>query len=344
MSRYGAPDRDMSTRFLRKANVDGLSAKESAFVKHIHASLYPFHSGPVNPSFPHQQLARSSKQFCRGTFTTGNDGYGYIRATPVAGTAIPAGLIQFSPGGAVAHNSFANGTNVTVTNSEDPYASFGVNGLNCRVTSCGLRVRNITSMLNRGGTCYALKEPNDLPIPSAPFNDLIAQLDVTGDSWRCSTNGDKWSYIAWCPRDRDQMEYSLSSIASNYQGTTIGGANLAFVVEAPAIATIQKYEWEFVVHYQVIGNSSANGYVGGCTRGIAHENVEAANGVIAELQKKPQVAENEVSSELAPFIANCVEAGHDVGAIVTRACDLASRTAAVLPQVYAATRALGSWL
>jgi len=341
---YDRSDFEASNRFQRRANVDNLSAKESLLVKHIHGSLYPFHSGPIVPSFPHQQLARSSKQFCRGTFTTGNDGYGFIKAMPVCGTGIPAGLIQFSPGGAVAHNSFANGTAVTVTNSEDSYASFTPSNLNPRIVSAGLRIRNITSMLNRGGTCYALKEPNDTALPSSPFNDLIAQLDVTGDSWRCSTNGDKWSYLAWCPRDRDQMEFATSGLGTNYQGTAIGNANLAFVVEAPAIATIQKYEWEFVVHYQVISTSNSNALISGVSRGIAHENCEAVNGVVAELQKKPQIAENEVSSELAPFIANCVEAGHDVGAIVTRACDLATRTAAVLPQVYAATRALGSWL
>jgi len=344
MSLYNRTDFDASTRFQRRANVDNLSAKESAFVKHIHASLYPFHSGPVAPSFPHQQLARSGKTFCRGTFSTGNDGYGFIRACPVGSRDLPAGLIQFSPGGAVAHNSFANGTDVLLTNGEDTFASFGVSGLNCRITSCGLRVRNITSMLNRGGTCFALKEPNDVPLPGSPFNNIISQLDVTGDSWRCSTSGDKWSYIAWCPRDRDQMEFAYTPIGLTNTGISMGGPNLAFVVEAPAVATTQKYEWEFVVHYQVISATGQNGLITGLTRGIAHENCEAVNGVVAELQKKPQIAENEASSELAPFIANCVEAGHDVGAIVTRACDLATRTAAVLPQVYAATRALGSWL
>jgi len=197
-SLYGDPNDDASSRFSRKANVDRRSAKESALVKHIHASLYPFHSPPVNPCFPHQQLAVSKKAFCRGTFTTGNDGYGFIRATGAPSSSIPAGLIQFSPGGAVAHNSFANGTNVTVTNSEDPYANFGVNLLSCRIISFGLRCRNITSMLNRGGTCYALKDPNDNPIPSAAFNDLIAQLDVSGDSWRCSTSGDGWSCFPPC--------------------------------------------------------------------------------------------------------------------------------------------------
>lgn len=342
---YGPPPKSFSNRFHTKPRRRARTAEDEALVNHVHASIYPFHSQPVNSCFSHQPPSRKIKSFARGTFgtdTLNGSGWGYVYACP-CGSSNPVNTqIGFSTSVAITNNAFA-GPNTVFLNSPFLTANYSTNGLNFRSISCGLRVRNITPMLSRCGTLYALRGNNDNAIPFNPFDQTIADLDITGNAWRCDTSGGKWSYVAWSPTDKDQMEYTNNSVSFDYTNSALMARTIAFVAQAPHTAP-QTYEFEIVEHFEVISGTADNDLIHSCTRGVSHPRIEKVNNIIADLHRRPQVMENESSAALSAFIADVSATGHDIKSIVDAACDIASKTAAVLPQVYAATRALGSFL
>lgn len=342
---YSQPLKTFSTRFHTKPSRRNRNPEDAALVNHVHASIYPFHSQPVNSCYPHQPPSRKLKTFSRGTFATdtlANSGWGYVYTCPCAASNPTTSQMGQSQSIATTNDQFTSPFAIT-TNSPYVTADFGAASLTSRFVSCGLRVRNITPMLDRGGTLYALKSPNDYLLPGATFNSLIADLDVTGNCWRCDTSGGKWSYLAWCPGDRDQMEFTNNSVAFDQTNSTLMARTLAFVAQStPGI--VQTYEWEIVEHFEVNAQGSSGDLLHSNTRGLSHPHVEKANQIVNDLHRRPQIMENESSSALSSFIADVVTSGNDVKSIVDCACDIASKTAAVLPKVYAATRALGSFL
>jgi len=343
---YSQPQKTFSNRFHTKPRRANRTAEDEALVNHVHASIYPFHSQPVNTCFPHQPPSRKLKTFARGTFSTdtlSGSGWGWVGIAPCASNNPPSGKCAFTNSVAVTNDAF--GGAVAFSNINSPFASSEYNaaGIQSRHLSCGLRVRNITPMLSRAGTLYALKSPNDTNLTALGFNSLIADLDVTGNAWRCDTSGGKWSYLAWCPTDRDQMEFYTSDSPLSQDGSNIMNRNLAFVAQAPSTA-VQTYEFECVFHFEVVGVASTGDVLHSLTRGQSHPRVEKVNSIVNDLHRRPQIMENESSSALSSFISDISATGNDIKSIVDASCDIASKTAAILPQVYAATRALGSFL
>jgi len=335
---------DFSNRFKTRARRSGKSEEDEALKTHIHGSLYPFHSSPFASCFPDQPLARRYRTYARGTFATStSDGAGYLLAAPFIHTNPAAGYLQYSPGAGVAHDIFSNGTNVTAVNS--PYQATDFTGTTRygRVTCMAIRCRNITSILDRGGTCYALKTPIQEPLIAAAFDTMIADLDTTGNSYRCDTNGGGWNYAVWVPTDSDQLDFWASPYAQS-ASSAILGPTLAFVAEAPTVTKQQIYEWEWCCHGEVTSTSSTNETIHGASRGTPHLHCRKVNTVVNELVKNPKVTLNEPSNVLAGFITDCVKAGHGVQTILDAASDLADRTASVIPQALAVGRALGSYL
>jgi len=343
---YRQPPKTFSTRFHTRPSRRNRNPEDAALVNHVHAAIYPFHSQPVNSCFPHQPPSRKFKTFARGTFSTdtlSGSGWGFVYVGPTAANNPTTSTCAFSNQVAVTNDAFAGAIGFTNVNSPYANAEFAASGLQARHLSCGLRVRNVTPLLDRAGTLYALKSPNDYLLTGTAFNTLIADLDVTGNSWRCDTSGSKWSYLAWTPTDRDQMEYRGNSSPVDQSATTTMARTLAFVAQSPSTSP-QTYEFEFVNHFEVIGTDTTGDVLHSGTRGLSHLHVEKASQIIADLHRRPQIMENESSAALSGFIADVVATGNDVKTIVDTACDIASKTAAILPQVYAATRALGSFL
>jgi len=342
---YSQPVKTFSNHFHTTPRRRNRDAEDQALVHHVHASLYPFHSQPVNSCFHLQPPSRKVKSFARGTFATDtlvNSGWGYVYACPCGANNPLAAQMAFSPGGAITNDGFAN-PQTLFSNSPFLTADFGTALLNFRCISVGLRVRNITPLLSRCGTLYALRGNNDQSITGQAFNQSIADLDVTGNAWRCDTSGSKWSYLAWAPTDKDQMEFTNQSVSFDLTNSQLMARNLAFVAQAPSTSQ-QTYEWEIVVHFEVMSGVGSSDLLHSCTRGVSHPRIEKVNNIIADLHRRPQIMENESSSALSNFIVDVTATGHDIKTIVDAACDIASKTAAVLPQVYAATRALGSFL
>lgn len=322
--------------------------EDEELVKHTQGILYPFHTEIWNPTFPEQRPTRKLRLYARGQTTTssaaGDGGWGYVYISPnCANNATSAFFAVNSP--TLAADTFANP--VVASRPNSPYASgdFLASGLKSRISSCCLRVRNITPMLNRGGTLYAMRSPDDEPLPTGFFDVQIGELDVTGNSWRCDTSGGKWSYLPWAPRERDQMEFSITSgsVTANNNGAQMQ-RTLAFVFQAPSLSFPQTYEYEYVMYVEILGGGLVNEQIHGATRGESHPDTEKVHQIVSILHTKPAITETEGNNALSGFIVDCVKAGHGVQSIVNAACDVAGRISTVLPQALAATRALGSFL
>jgi len=343
---YLDPPSNFSSRFHVRNQQRRRTPEDEALEKHIHGSLFPFESQPFNPCFPVQLPSRKVKSYARGTFGTGTvDGWGFISAAPFMVNNPAGNLLQYTVGAALAYDGFSNGTNVSSTNSPYVIADFAAQGLNGRCSAMSLRVRNITPMLSRGGTLYALKSPNDEILSCPTFNDAIGDLDATGNAVRCDTSGGEWQTISWCPRDSDQFEYGANPSALSFNGSLMT-RTVAFVAQAPnvTIANQQTYEWEWVCHFDVIAFNNSNLLVHGATRGVSHLQVAKANQIVTDLHLNPKIIKNTASSKVAGFIADMIEAGQGAAEIVGAASDLVDRTAAIAPRVIASARALGAWL
>jgi len=347
---YSQPPREFSNHFRVKPPRRSRNAEDEALVQHVHASLYPFHAQPTNPCFEVQLPSRKIKSYARGTFTTASavDTWGFVYIAPVFCSNPLSTECGFTVGSPLGHNQFTNVNGFTNINSPLVRTEFSITGQQARMLSCGLRVRNITPMLNRGGTLFALKSPNDAPLPTGvDFNTLIADLEVTGNLHRCDTSGDQWQTLAWSPRDKDQMEFTPNPSSQDFSSGQML-RTLCFIAQAPGAigvaANAQTYEFEAVFHFDYISVANSNDNVHGSTRGISHPRIDKVQQIIGDLQTKPQIIQNEASASIANFITDIIDAGHGVNEVVNAACDIASKTASVLPSVYRRVRALGSFL
>lgn len=350
---YRQPAKEFSNRHHVNPIARSKNAEDAALVKHIHASLYPFDAQPTNPCFRLQMPSRKLKSYSRGTFSTAThpstavNNWGFVYITPVFCSDPTINECAYSAGSVVGHDSFTNGTAFSQTSSPFTRATYSTSALQARPLSCSLRVRNITPMLSRGGTLYAVKSPQDTQLSAQPFDTLISDLDVVGHAQRCDTSGDGWQTISWCPRDVDQMEYVAAASAQNFNSAQML-RTIAFVAQAPGspttVANQQTYEWEAVWHFDVIADSSLTDYVHSSTRGIAHPHIEKVQQIISDLHVKPQIIMNPASNVISGFITDIIDAGHGVDQVVNAVCDLASKTAAIAPSVYRRVRALGSFL
>lgn len=338
---------NFSNRVVQLSSRRGRRTREDdELVKHTHACLYPFHTGPFNPTFLEQRLTRKIRGYTRGEFTTSSaDNWGFIYACP--SQANNTSSLQMATNTlATAANAFANVQGVVAPNTPFAITDFGNLLLKSRITCCSLRIRNITPLLDRGGTLYAVRSPDDGSLPAQNFDSIISEYDITGNSWRCDTSGGKWNYLSWAPRDMDQMEFTPNPVPTSDFGLSNMARTMAFIAKAPGSLNEfpQTYEWEFVVHGEVLGGGTVNEQAHGATRGQSHHLTNKVHQVIAELHTKPPVALNEGNSVLAPFIVDAVKAGHAVADIVNVGCDIAQRAATILPSFLATTRALGSFL
>jgi len=312
------------------ASTSDLSPVDENLNAHVHGCLFPFHTDTWAPTHTSSTYpSRKIKSFARATFKTGAlDGFGYVQASPSCASNATISVRGSDGVAATAYNSFANGTSHG-TNSPYIIADFNSTSYLARNNVCGLRCRNITPLMDRGGTLYALRSPNDAPL-AGTFNTLISRGDVTGDSMRCDTTGGKWNYVYWVPRDDDSSEY-----APDYRtvGPNLGYLDtvIAFVAEQPS-GIQQTYEFEYVCWSEVIGASGVVP-VQGCTPNDPHIHTQKVHQIVSKLQSRPEVAQNEPSHYLSQFITRAVLEGHRIADIVKKGCDIASRTASVTKDV-----------
>ncbi len=223
-----------------------------AISQYIDAIVDPFEAPPC--SLPNQPplMTRPAKYWTKGTFSS----------SPVAGAG-GVGFVIMNPGSGISNNTPSVLTNsaalalpqIDITtagaftnyfsNADYPAADFGAAAKQGRVVAAGLRIRNITPNLSRGGQCIGL---------ASPAHETLSGLTVTNlDAFQESArHGGKdlssWIEVTWRPVDTDDYDFMITFPAANQPN----GATLGFIVVAPS-GSPQTYEFEAYGIYELQG-------------------------------------------------------------------------------------------
>jgi len=179
-------------------------------------------------------------------FSTGTAGFGYVTVCPFRcmfnnAEGINFTLVNFS--GTVV--DFLNaGNSRASTNSQyaDTATAAQFQG---RLVACGLRVRNVSALLAKGGSLIgfeALNHENAVgtTVTTAMLMDTTERLPATSESW---------SSVVWHPADDDEFDYfSAPEIDAVPQSNSV----LTFIAQSTA-AQPQNYEFEVYCAFEAKG-------------------------------------------------------------------------------------------
>lgn len=212
---------------------------------------------PTSFNFPSQKcFARA-----QGTFYTGNLGFGFVAVNPWAGmwtggTASP--FATSSDSNNTATTIAVSGDNIRPNNSNSPFpVASNQSGVECRLVACGLRVRNVTPLMYRGGTLVGAEMLNHTTSVGNDMSTLLLQTTAE----RCSSTSNKWSYVTYHPEDEDEFDFIGGASSNVAPGTMYSNQVLVFVANAAASVEdlgAQLYEWEACVVFEAKGTQASS--------------------------------------------------------------------------------------
>ncbi len=172
----------------------------------------PFGAEPAGvPDFPATK-SRKVKAFAKTTMTIPAGGIGFAAMNPASGVVNDA-VFVFSTTAAFAGagfdlNAATAGVITANGNSEYLFAGFGpgINMAEFRVVGSGLRVRNTTPNLSRGGSLVALQEPRHSSLHTRTFAQLDA--DVQSGKFELGSLGANWINVLYRPLVKSDVEYA----------------------------------------------------------------------------------------------------------------------------------------
>jgi len=212
---------------------------------------------PVEFSFPSCKVSYR----IRGTFSTSTTtGMGGISFSPISfffndtNTVVagnPNACCVFTTAASLlSAMPFPSDVGASSIGSNSTFATTaGAADVSYRVVAAGIRVRNSTQLLNRGGVIYGLETPTHYALDgmgTQSFNasDASALGDVNGE----------WNSVVWHPHAPvpDYQDLNFSNIGTNAAPSTTSNRSLGFFVQAPT-GTPQTYEFELVGVYETTG-------------------------------------------------------------------------------------------
>jgi hypothetical protein len=208
----------------------------------------PF-TGPLAcvPNFPALK-SRKFRVWAKGTLSTGSAGIGFLWQDPQLGINNDVDSVLYTtntfPG-----NSFtvAGGGEVigAATNSDYTSSQISASGITYRVVSSGIRVRYISTELNRGGQIVALSDTNHNSLIGRTIQDLDAEIN----SKRFPVNRE-WTTVTMRPvRDGDD------EFGTNPAGAPTDASQIAWyqgiMIQSPGVDV--DYEWESYTVYEAQG-------------------------------------------------------------------------------------------
>jgi len=158
----------------------------------------------------YNQPSRKANLWVKGTFSTGPTGFGCVVVNP------QFLLFNNNSGGADANvapvisttNSYAstnvptyNYTNVLIPAPNSPYDG-STGALRARLVACGVRVRNITPLMYRGGQVLLCESPTHGTLGNVNFSYINSF--ITSGSGNASGS---WSSVVWHPMDSDEQDW-----------------------------------------------------------------------------------------------------------------------------------------
>lgn len=209
--------------------------------------------GISNVCVPDQSLAPSLKMAVRmrGSVATGANNFGYVGAYAVtlnndlrvvkysqtANTAddtTPFNDLQWGSGG-------GSGP-VNLAPEQYPYSAADMLNENCagRLVACGLRVRYVGTELDRGGSIYAYREPDNGSCSGSTIADILRSMQT-----RVMPVTRRWTTITWNPRTAGDFDYRAQT------GSVT--ADLNMVLALHSAAPDAQFEWEYVAFTETVG-------------------------------------------------------------------------------------------
>jgi len=188
------------------------------------------------------------KHFFRvsGTCVTGTTLVGFVSFNPWQGVFIPGAANNYpiqSSNTSFALQTFANAptTGVLTAPTNTPYLSNLTDvQFQFRVVAGGLRVRNITPLLNKGGSLVGIESLNHDDLNGESINSCLQQDTAS----RMDPLSEDWSSVVFHPENPEEI---------NFYNVTNQPVNkfLGFIFNAPVP---QEYEFEAAVICEVKGN------------------------------------------------------------------------------------------
>lgn len=182
----------------------------------------------------------------QGTFQTGTAGAGFVYFNPWYFYNNQNAVNWTDP--TYAGLVFANtGTGVNNSFLPSPYAFPTTDtSIEGRLVAAGLRIRNVTPLLARGGTCAAGESQNHADLSGLNITNFM-MMDTTE---RIQTSGEAWQSVVYHPNDPSELEYYglETNTAPQFMNFILG-----FLAIAPSVTNAtQLYEWEAysVVEYK----------------------------------------------------------------------------------------------
>jgi hypothetical protein len=185
----------------------------------------------------------------RGTVTTSStSGMGFVTMNPYFMLFNDTNALYQSNStytGSVISTGVATG--ITAAGSNSPYTSIQ-NGTQVkgRLVAAGLRVRNVTALLSRGGSLAAAESLNHTSLDTLNYTNLLL-MDTAGT---LDASLGSWQSVVWHPQDEDELDFiqNTDTGAPPFNAYTLG-----FIMTAPTVATVQNYEWEAYAVFEAKG-------------------------------------------------------------------------------------------
>lgn len=230
-----------SDRGISPQTVSWLGAVNDPFnaEKETYVPAYPARPSRKCTAFARGSMATSSTTGVGYLVTTGNicndQAGGYV--TTSANTILATGAVPDSTGTGVSLWSFNSDYASSTFGSGSGYAQQ-------RLVALGIRVRYAGSELNRGGTIYALEHPLHKSLGSNTF----ANLASFESCYKGPVQSNKWTEVSYHFLDPEDFAYNSAGYPTGWSGVP-----LAIAIVAPSATTSISFDWEAVVHYEIIG-------------------------------------------------------------------------------------------
>jgi hypothetical protein len=230
-------------------------------INYLQALEDPFTAKAV--CVPTSFTAPSQKVFWRsnGIVNTGTAGSGWVIASPFNGQ-ITADSVYFTtsnyPGNST-YVPYSGDTGVDgVPNNSTNSNTLADDDLTVRLVAAGLRIRNVTPLMNRGCLVTGREQSQHATLMSNVSNSVstvneLGQWMQFEDAERINTDSGDWASVVYHPIKEYEMDYfPCGSFSPSDTTITPGNFTLGFSLQA-STSTAQVFEWEFVCVSEQIG-------------------------------------------------------------------------------------------
>lgn len=202
---------------------------------------------PVSPGIPSQRV----RAWARGAGATGSSNFGFVLARhSIANDVSGCSVSGLAYTGTAGTTFVPSGTGIGQNPPNVPYATAniglgGVNSVEARIVSYGIRVRYTGTELNCGGTMIAFAEPDNNPIDNNyTYNSLLNQEGSRRFAVKCG----EWVECCWIPSG------GSSNTALQFTTTLSGNYNIVIALQT-AVAS-QTFDFEYFINLEYIGTGA----------------------------------------------------------------------------------------